>query len=155
MNELLKYDFTIQALAQHYFPNPADREDAIQEAYIKLMESTPSDDVEQKDGWVWRVVSNLYTDLYNKNKRLRELDRYAAIEEDVEESCPFTYTERLSEETELNRRIDDLPPDLHAVAVNYYFRGMSYAQLAEEFDIPIGTVASRLNTVRKFLAGDD
>lgn len=152
MTELLKYDFTINSLAQHFFPNHEDREDAIQEAYIKLMSSSIPEDNDM--GWVYRVVQNLFTDLYNKTKRIHELDQHASIGEAVEEECPLAWTERRAEEEQLGRKLSDLPPDLAVVANYYYFKGWSYKSIAEEFSIPVGTVSSRMNTVRKYLLGE-
>lgn len=149
MTELLKYDFTISSLAQHYFPNHEDREDATQEAYIKLMASTIPED--NSEGWVYKVVSNLFRDIYKSNKRLRELDQHASIGEAIDDECPLSHTERRLEEEEIGRRLSDLPPDLYAVADYYYFKGWNYSQIAQEFSVPVGTVASRLNTARKYL----
>ena len=152
MTELIKYDFTINALAQHYFPNPEDREDAAQEARIKLMQLTVPE-LENAQGWVYRVVSNLFKDIHNKNVRLRELDQYAATDDGLDENSPEVHVSNLQEEQELSIRISDLPAELEAMADMYYFKGLSYRDIAEEFDIPEGTVASRLNTVRRLLTG--
>ena len=152
MNDIINYDFTINTLAQHYFPNPEDREDAAQEARIKLMQLTVPE-LENAQGWVYRVVSNLFKDIHNKNVRLRELDQYAATEDGLDENSPEVHVENLQEEQELHIRISDLPAELEAMADMYYFKGLSYRDIAEEFDIPEGTVASRLNTVRRLLTG--
>lgn len=152
MEHITQYKDLITKLAAAYFPNPEDREDAAQEARIKLMQLTVPE-LENAQGWVYRVVSNLFKDIHNKNVRLRELDQYAAMDDGLDENSPEVHVENLQEEQELHIRISDLPAELEAMADMYYFKGLSYRDIAEEFDIPEGTVASRLNTVRRLLTG--
>lgn len=152
MEHITQYKDLITKLATAYFPNPEDREDAAQEARIKLMQFTVPE-LENAQGWVYRVVSNLFKDIHNKNVRLRELDQYAAMDDGLDENSPEVHVENLQEEQELHIRISDLPAELEAMADMYYFKGLSYRDIAEEFDIPEGTVASRLNAVRRLLTG--
>lgn len=155
MNDILSADSRIKSLAQQYFPNNEDREDAVQEAYIKLLSVGVPPALDNQIGWITRVVTNLFRDIYSRNKKVRELDQYASVDEAIDTNCPLSYTERVAEEENLWRRIDDLPADLYVVAHMYYLAGLSYTEIASELSIPEGTVASRLNTIRKFLVGGD
>ena len=54
--------------------------------------------------------------------------------------------------TELSGHIAALPEDLSAVLLTVSVEGYSYAEAAELFDIPVGTVMSRVHRARKALA---
>lgn len=144
----------IEKVAGTFFPNPADAEDAVQEAYIKLSEVSSIPDVENVGGWVRVIVLNLFRDLYKKDRRMRELDQQAAIFEDIDENDPQKLALML-ETGDYERTIDDMPEELAATARMYYIAGMRYQQIAEVLNIPEGTVASRLNKARAYFAGED
>lgn len=140
----------VQTLAAAYFPNPTDREDAIQEARIKFMHVDGSA-LENEGGWTYTAVSNLFRDIHNKNCRTIELDQYASIGSGIDEQCPLSLMELEEGNDIVERKIEDLPDELSVTATMYYRKGMSYLQIAQELGVPEGTVASRMNTVRRYL----
>lgn len=141
---------TVQMLANSYFPNPADREDAIQEARIKFM-YVDGEALENEEAWTYRAVSNLFNDLHVKQTRMVQLDQFASIGTGVDEQCPMCVLESEEGSDIVERKIEDLPDELSVTATMYYRKGMSYLQIAQELGVPEGTVASRMNTVRRYL----
>lgn len=140
----------VKGLAYQYFPNHADREDAIQEARIKFMYVDTSV-LDNEEAWAWTAVSNLFKDILRQNNRTLELDQFASIGNGVDEQCPLSILE-LEESGEIvDRKIEDLPEELSETAALYYRKGMSYSDIATKLSIPEGTVASRMNTVRRYL----
>jgi RNA polymerase sigma-70 factor (ECF subfamily) len=148
-----KHEYLVRSTASSFFQNPADEDDAVQEAYIRLAEIGVVPDVENEAGWVRVILLNLFRDLYKKDRRMRELDQQAAIFEDIDENDPQMLALMLEEDSEYLRTLDDMPTDLAETARLYYTRGMSYRQIAEELNIPEGTVASRLNSARQYFQG--
>lgn len=144
----------IEKVAGTFFPNPADAEDAMQDAYIKLSGVTLTG-VDNEGGLVRVIVSNLFRDLYNKDKRIRELDQEAAILDDRHDDDPLSILLRYSGDGEVGRRLDDMPSELAFTAKLYYLEGRSYKQISDILDVPEGTVASRLNTARSYFQGED
>ena len=151
MEHITQYKDLITKLAAAYFPNSADKEDAIQEAYVKFMFVDLSA-VENRYSWMYSAVQNLFRDLYSKANKMRDLDQHASIEEAIDDNDPLYCAIKEEEETGLSRSIDDLSDELSIVASMYYLDGMSYKDIAHCLGIPEGTVASRMNTVRKYLA---
>lgn len=141
---------TVQVLAASYFSNPSDREDAIQEAHIKFMH-VDATALENEEAWTYRAVSNLFKDIHNKNVRMTELDQYASIGTGVDEECPLVVLEREEGGEIVERKFEDLPEELSSTATMYYRQGKSYIQIAQELNVPEGTVASRMNAVRRYL----
>lgn len=148
-----KHKVMIANLANLYFPNPADAEDAMQEAYIKFVD-VEIFGVDNEAGLVRVIAANFFKDLYSKERRLRELDQQAAILEDIDESDPLMLALLLEEDTECDRTLEVMPLDLSATAKLYYINGLSYRQIAAQLDIPEGTVASRLYKVRQYFQGE-
>ena len=144
----------IEKVAGTFFPNPADAEDAMQDAYIKLSGVTLTG-VDNEGGLVRVIVTNLFRDLYNKDKRIRELDQEAAILDDRHDDDPLSILLRYSGDSEVGRRLDDMPSELAFTAKLYYLEGRSYKQISDILDIPEGTVASRLSKARSYFQGED
>ena len=144
----------IEKVAGTFFPNPADAEDAMQDAYIKLSGVTLTG-VDNEGGLVRVIVTNLFRDLYNKDKRIRELDQEAAILDDRHDDDPLSILLRYSWDSEVGRRLDDMPSELAFTAKLYYLEGRSYKQISDILDIPEGTVASRLSKARSYFQGED
>lgn len=142
---------TIKSLAAQYFSNPADREDAIQEASIKFM-YVDAEAMEDEKAWAYSAVRNLFRDIHRSNARTQELDQWASIGNGVEEQCPLSVLVQEESEGIVERSIDDLPDDLSETAQMYYIKGLSYNLIATKLNVPEGTVASRMNAVRRYLS---
>lgn len=51
----------------------------------------------------------------------------------------------------VNRSLEELPADYRVVVLMYYFEDLSYKEIAEALEIPIGTVMSRLSRAKMHL----
>lgn len=141
----------VKSLVSQYFPNPADREDALQEINIKFM-YVDSSIMDNEEAWVYAAVRNLCRDIYRANARTNELDQWASIGNGVDDECPLAVLEREQEEEVIERKLEDLPPNLCETGHLYYRVGLNYNAIAAKLNIPEGTVASRMNTVRYYLS---
>ena len=54
-------------------------------------------------------------------------------------------TQGLSQDYELERAISELPPPYRQVVLLRYYRRCSCKQVAEQLDVPVGTVTKRLS----------
>jgi RNA polymerase sigma-70 factor (ECF subfamily) len=52
---------------------------------------------------------------------------------------------------ELQRALNDLPEGFRTPVILFYFEDMSYRDIAEQMDLPIGTVMSRLARAKAHL----
>jgi RNA polymerase sigma-70 factor (ECF subfamily) len=52
---------------------------------------------------------------------------------------------------EIGRALDDLPSEFREVSILYFSADMSYDEIAETLEVPVGTVRSRLHRARKLL----
>ncbi len=153
---VLKYQHRILQLVTR-FVSDADAPDVAQEAFIRA----------------WRAIGNFrgqsafFTWLYRiaintaKNWLVSRARRPAAQDFDVQDAEDYGISDQLREKDtpehlaltdEINDRIavalDQLPDDLRTAITLREFEGMSYEEIAEAMDCPIGTVRSRIFRAR-------
>ena len=126
-------------------------EDAAQETFIRAWSHLGSFRVDSSlRNWLYRIALNTATDMLRKEKRILPGDV-----EDFQLADPQPGPEGiyLQEErtTLVQAAIQSLPDASRAVLVLKEYEGLSYREIADSLDIPIGTVMSRLNYARKTL----
>jgi|TARA_B110000046_G_scaffold34441_1_gene37307 RNA polymerase sigma factor (sigma-70 family) len=95
--------------------------------------------------WVYTVMRNASFDMLRKMKSNKEEN----ISEDIwplindSEDTNNEYTDHL-EDKQIKRYLDKLPIAQREVVRGVYFQDMSQEQLAQQLNIPVGTVKSRL-----------
>jgi RNA polymerase sigma-70 factor (ECF subfamily) len=140
-------------LARWLVGDPQDAEDVAQEACLRAL--TFFDGFHGEDGraWLLAIVRNTCYDWLRKNRQnlhLRadpdELDTAADTAPDPE-ACQLRNADR----NLVQRGLEALPAEYREVLVLRELEGMSYKQIANVTDVPIGTVMSRLARGRKRL----
>lgn len=149
MNESnLKYDNIISNLAREFFYDRDDRQDAEQEARIKLLNLKLPDG--NPGGFVYTVIKNLFIDIKRKGGVLGSTPALDNISEDVDND-PLTVMINSLDEDSLSERLSDASNELYETAMMFYVKDMSYKDIANALNIPTGTVSSRMSAVRKLL----
>jgi RNA polymerase sigma-70 factor (ECF subfamily) len=126
-------------------------EDAAQETFIQawlhLASYRPQTSLRN---WLYRIAVNAATDMLRKEKRI-----LPTALEDLPLQDPQLGPEALFSQEErtilVQKAILSLPQASRMVLVLREYEGMSYHEIAEALDIPLGTVMSRLNYARKAL----
>lgn len=126
-------------------------EDAAQDTFLRAWQnlSTYRPQMPLRN-WLYRIAFNAGMDLLRKEKRLLPGD----IEE-MQLADDRPGPEALASQNERTARVQkavlSLPEASRAVLVLKEYEGMSYREIADALDIPVGTVMSRLNYARKAL----
>lgn len=126
-------------------------EDAAQEAFIQAWLRLSS--YKQKASfrsWLYRIAVNTAIDMLRKEKRILP----NSIEDlNLSSSTPSPeIAAEKSERAELVREaVIKLPSASRSVLVLREYEGLSYQEIAEALEIPMGTVMSRLSYARKLL----
>ena len=161
---VLKYQRKLGRLLSRFVRDPAEVEDVTQEAFIKAYRALPG----------FRGESAFYTWLYrigiNTAKNyLVALGRRAPTSTgfDNEEAEGFEDAEQLRDsstpESELegkeiaatvNRAVDALPKDLRTAITLREIEGLSYEEIANVMNCPVGTVRSRIFRARDAIAAE-
>ncbi len=154
-----KYQHKVVKLVMRYLRDPADAEDVAQEAFIKAYRALP-----QFRGdsafytWLYRIAINTAKNAIVSRDRSPvefDLDLQAVEESQMLQSrlADSATPERLllTEEIRVtvNSAIDALPEDLRTAIVLRELEGLSYEEIAQAMDCPVGTVRSRIFRARE------
>jgi RNA polymerase sigma factor (sigma-70 family) len=132
-------------------------EDVCQEACLRAFKSIDSFQGESGRAWLLTIVRNTYYTWFRKNKA----DAAAVpFDEDgtiagAELESPIESMERILQQRDARRRVnaalERLPQEFREVIVLRELEDLSYKEIAEVAQVPIGTVMSRLARARKLL----
>jgi RNA polymerase sigma factor (sigma-70 family) len=142
-------------LARHLTGNDADADDVVQESYLRALRhfgGFRGDGATQSRGWMLTIVRNT---AYSWHHRRRPETEAAAFDEALHsDAASDGFAAELarndSRET-LSQALDRLPPDLREVIILRELEGLSYKEIGDVVDVPIGTVMSRLSRARQRL----
>ena len=149
--------------------NYHDAEEVTSEVFRKIVrlnskDSTRFDGEKSAFGtWLRTIVVSVTLDFFKTNHQ----DRFTAVSDFVNDEgseafqfeAPSTKTpEKLMIQSEMKERIveafAELKPKYREIATLYFMEEMSYEEIANEVDVPIGTVKGMLSRARKKLQTD-
>jgi len=144
--------------------NARDAEDLVQDSLLRAYRFWGSFEQDSNcKAWLLRIVTNTFINEYQRRKRSREVLDAASAEQDATDGVLIhaTATDRQSPERTLlersvsddvQRALDSLPDDFRTAVVLCDVQGLSYKEIADIMETPVGTVMSRLFRGRKLLA---
>lgn len=144
-------------VALGFVNNHEDALDLSQDAFVKAFKAIKTFDLNSPFfPWFYKIIKNHCLNYIKKNTRVRN-DSLEELEEEtfmqVREERPDPRGSYEDEQTrvQLWRAIDRLKPDFREIIIMKHFHNLSYKEIAEALDIPIGTVMSRLFNARQEL----
>ena len=155
---VLRYQHKVVKLVARLLRDPAEAEDVAQEAFVKAYRAIGSFRGDSAFyTWLYRIAVNTARNTMASRQR-RPLDYEADLSESeqsvVESRMRHGDTPEaaaLSEEihTTVNSAIEALPEDLRTAIILREVEGLSYEEIAEAMDCPVGTVRSRIFRARE------
>ncbi|MFZ9810519.1 MAG: RNA polymerase sigma factor RpoE [Burkholderiaceae bacterium] len=163
---VLKYQRKVSRLVGRLVRNPDEADDVVQEAFIKAYRALP-----QFRGdsafytWLYRITVNTAKNhLVSQGKRPISLSELTSNDPDEESfELPVVTTDNNTPEAELmsrqvaeavNRAVLALPEELRTALSLREIDGLSYEEIAEAMNCPIGTVRSRIFRAREAVAAE-
>ncbi|MET0065474.1 MAG: RNA polymerase sigma factor RpoE [Candidatus Thiodiazotropha sp.] len=155
---VLKYQQKITNLISRYIRDPHEVLDVTQEAFIKAYRAIPKFRGDSAFyTWLYRIAINTAKNyLVAQGRRPPSDDVEAEVAEQMdvgirlkETGTPENHvlTEEISQTVQ--KAIDDLPEDLRTAIVLRELEGMSYEEIANAMECPVGTVRSRIFRARE------
>ncbi|WP_020475116.1 RNA polymerase sigma factor [Zavarzinella formosa] len=126
----------------------ADAEDLTQEAFCKAQTQIAQlRDPDRARPWLFAILRNAYLQRIRADRNIKavSLDAVGDVPERTGAVDPEIGPEQLQ------RALNDLPEGFRTPVILFYFEEMSYRDIAEQMDLPIGTVMSRLARGKAFL----
>jgi len=155
---VLKYQHRVLKLVGRFVNDAAEAEDVAQEAFIKAYRALASFRGDSAFyTWLYRIAINTAKNALVSQRRRpvdfdldlqdpEQYDRHARLKEsDTPEGVLLTEEIR----TVVEEAMEQLPEDLRTAIVLRELEGLSYEEIAEAMDCPVGTVRSRIFRARE------
>ncbi|PIP72319.1 MAG: hypothetical protein COW89_07035 [Nitrospinae bacterium CG22_combo_CG10-13_8_21_14_all_47_10] len=132
--------------------NPNDAQDLVQETlYCALKSFHQVHDQEKSKYWMFSILRNLFLKDIEKNKKRAEIEFESVCDKLSDRQHPESDFLRAEVKANIQDLLDKLDARLKTALVQFYFDGLSYKEISESLNIPIGTVMSRIARAKVYL----
>jgi RNA polymerase sigma-70 factor (ECF subfamily) len=154
------YQGQVFSLALRMVRRREDAEDATQETFVRMFRALERYDTNRPfAAWLMTIASRLCIDQIRRRRvnpvslTQTEPGSDEAYEMDVEDPGPGPdeITSHSEEERRGNELIQSLPPHYRVVVVLRHLQDLSYEEIAEALNLPLGTVKARIHRAREIL----
>ena len=149
------YEKRVLALTTRMCKNPADAEEAAQEAFLSAWQGLPFFRGDASfSTWLYRLASNACVDLLRREGRHRSAagpsltDEEAAIDAADDAPSPQEQAERSELREQIEAGLQALTPDHRQVLILREMHQLSYDEISQVLDVDVGTVKSRINRAK-------
>ena len=157
---VLRYQRPVWGLLQRMVRDRMLAEDLAQEVFVKAFRALGTFDPRRKfSSWLFKIAHNTAID----HLRRKKLDTVAletpagepdllAVIPDSESESPDSALQRQDLAKDMEASLERLRPEYREVVLLRFHEGLSYEEIAEVTDLPLGTVKTHLFRARKAMA---
>ena len=121
-------------------------EDVAQESFVRVWQNLNRYKPQYAfRSWLYRIATNAALDSLRRERPTTELDSVSVADSGI---TPEQSVEENQQAAHVRRAIAQLSAPLRVVLILREYQELTYQEIADALDIPIGTVMSRLNTAR-------
>lgn len=155
---VMKYQHKVLAIVGRYVRVGDDAQDVAQEAFIKAYRALPNFRGDSAFyTWLYRIATNTAKNyLVSRGRRppafdveLEDAEYYGGSESLKDVDTPEHNTLRDELQSAIDQAIQKLPDDLRSAVTLREMEGLSYEEIAEVLECPVGTVRSRIFRARE------
>lgn len=155
-----KYKNLIYSLVKKMIKNDSDVEDLVQETFIKAYKALDKFKFNYSfSAWIYRIASNNTIDFLRKRRfDTFSIDKPIGNAEDenyfeIEDNSYSPDADLISEQKAdiIKAAIDTLPDNYREIIILRHEEELDYKAIAEQLDLPLGTVKAHLFRARKLL----
>ncbi|PWS32684.1 RNA polymerase sigma factor [Pedobacter paludis] len=143
----------LNAFALKFTGDIEDANDLIQDTMVKALRFSESfESGTNIKGWLYTILRNTFINEFRRNAKRQSV---VTQQEEISSAHLLQTATRNGAEgsfamRDINLALKNLP-DAYSVPFIRYFEGYRYHEIAEELDIPLGTVKTRIHEARKLL----
>jgi RNA polymerase sigma factor (sigma-70 family) len=131
----------------------AHAEELVQEVMIKVWQKASAYNPHKAAAstWIYTIARNSRTDMY---RRLQKFDTPISADDiwpEAESDELFAAVQQKRDATRIREMLEELPHEQSQILMKVYMEGKSHSEVAEELDLPLGTVKSRVRLAMKKL----
>lgn len=155
---VLKYQHKVLAVVGRFVRDHSEAQDVAQEAFIKAYRALPNFRGDSAFyTWIYRIAINTAKNyLVARNRRppasdvdVDDAEYYSGNEAIHEMNTPERNLLRDELQATIEQAFAELPPDLRTAVTLREIDGLSYEEIAEVMECPVGTVRSRIFRARE------
>ena len=150
-HSIVQHTPALETFTRRFTNNYEEGQDLVQETILKALtyrdKFKPNTNLK---GWLYTIMKNTFINNYRKVQRSRTMydDTEGLYYLNVEDSHTFSSPEKTSEYNDIWSNVADIKKE-YMVPFKLHTEGYKYEEIAEELEIPIGTVKNRIFHARK------
>ncbi len=153
-----RYRVELHQFLFRFLNSSAAADDVFQEAFIQVFQSGHTFDPARRfRPWLFTIAANKARDWHRRHRNRGTLSLDAPVGSDAGSSAlvdllegdaevPGEPLERDEQAALVKEVVEELSPALREILLLAYFQRLSYGQIAEILEVPLGTVKSRLHS---------
>lgn len=154
---VIRYATDLHQFLFRFLNSRAAADDVFQETFLQVFQSGRTFDPSRRfRPWLFTIAANKARDWHRRNRSRGHASLDAPVGTPSSNATlvdlisgsserPDQPMERSDEAVLVKTVVDELPPALREILLLSYFQRLSYAQISEALQIPLGTVKSRLH----------
>jgi RNA polymerase sigma-70 factor (ECF subfamily) len=151
-HQVAEHSQTLYPFAYNLTRNPDDAQDLIQETVLRsLVNMEKFADGTNLKAWLFTIMRNVFINNYRRTSRRR------VVTDDVEKSTAESGTRAARNGGEARLTMKEIQVAMDSIDTSFskpfmmHYNGCKYQEIADEMNLPLGTVKSRIFFARKAL----
>lgn len=151
--QLINQRAPLNSFAYSLTLNREDAKDLLQDTYLKAISYRDKFvDATNLKAWLYTIMKNTFINNYRRNNKKKQILAEATDANMLKQTFSVSHTNAESDINlkQIKAAVNALDDD-YKIPFQRYFDGFKYKEIADEMNLPIGTVKSRIFLARKQL----
>ena len=160
VNRLMDLKTPLRAFANHLTKNPDDADDLLQETHFRALSNYDKfAEGTNIKAWLFTIMKNIFINNYRRKSR-----RKTVFDNTEDQFILNSALAPIGNKAESNLMMNNIRTAIEGLDIQYrkpfmmHYEGYKYQEIADDMQLPLGTVKSRIFFARKLLKeslGDD
>jgi RNA polymerase sigma-70 factor, ECF subfamily len=148
-----RYEEKLKRYGRRFLSGREDIEDVVQDVLVSAYRSIHSFDTSLRfSSWIYRIAHNAFVNTLRSRKyRVFDIDFDTLISHHVVEDSESIERDRKELAELMEHALARVSPKYREVLVLHYFEDMSYKDIADVLQVPVGTVGVRIKRAKEAL----